>query len=185
MNISNVKAMLLANEGRVSYLYRCTGGKVTIGVGHACESTSDACKLPMVTAAGSPAAATEIANAYAAVSSAPLGLPAKDYRSLSELNLPEDAIDQLWSDDISTFTTSLRKNIPNFDTYPDPAQDALFDMAYNLGIGGLLRYHNLLAACRAGDWDRAATESVRPGISDERNKATAALFLQAKTVSAT
>ena len=139
----------------------------------------------MVTAAGSPAAAAEIANAYAAVSSAPLGLPAKDYRSLSELNLPEDAIDQLWSDDISTFTTSLRKNIPNFDTYPDPAQDALFDMAYNLGIGGLLRYHNLLAACRAGDWDRAATESVRHGISDERNKATAALFLQAKTVSAT
>ena len=131
--------MLLANEGRVSYLYRCTGGKVTIGVGHACESTSDACKLAMVTAAGSPAAAAEIANAYAAVSSAPLGLPAKDYRSLSELNLPEDAIDQLWSDDISTFTTSLRKNIPNFDTYPDPAQDALFDMAYNLGIGGLLR----------------------------------------------
>ena len=72
---------------------------------------------------------------------------------------------QLWSDDISTFTTSLRNNIPNFDTYPDTAQDALFDMAYNLGIGGLLRYHNLLAACRAGDWDRAATESVRHGIS--------------------
>ena len=185
MNISNVKAMLLTNEGRVPYLYRCTGGKVTIGIGHACESASDACKLSLVTPAGIPAAAAEITNAYTAVYSAPLGLPAKNYRRFSELNLPESAIDQLLNDDISTFTTALRKSLPNFDSYPDPAQDALFDMAYNLGSAGLLKYQNLLAACNAADWDRAANESFRHGISDERNKATAALFLRAKIVSPT
>lgn len=184
MNLSNVKAMLLKNEGQVEYLYRCTGGKVTIGIGHACETASDACKLPMVTAAGTPAAPEQIANAYAAVSSAPLGMPAKDYRSCSDLNLPEDAIDQLCNEDISTFTTALRKSLPNFDSYPDPVQEALFDMAYNLGIAGLLKYPNLLAACNAADWDRAAAESFRHGISDERNQETAALFLQAKVAHA-
>jgi GH24 family phage-related lysozyme (muramidase) len=181
MNLSNIKAQLLANEGRVPYLYRCTGGKVTIGVGHACESAFEACELALVTAGGSPASAEQINAAYAAVASAPLGLRASEYRSCSDLNLPDTAIDQLWDDDILAFTKAIRKNLANFDIYPDPAQEALFDMAYNLGVGGLLKYHNLLAACDAKDWDCAAKESHRLGISEERNRATAELFLKART----
>src|SRR5579864_3213408 len=165
MDIDNVKALLLANEGRVVFMYRCTGGKVTIGVGHACESAADACRLPLVTAAGTPASADQITAAWTAVSSAPLDLEAKSYRSYSDLSLPDAAIDRLWNDDISAFTAGLRKNLPNFDSYPDPVQDALFDMAFNLGIGGLLKFHNLLSACDSGDWNRAAQESHRQGIS--------------------
>jgi GH24 family phage-related lysozyme (muramidase) len=181
MNIDTVKAMLQANEGRIGYLYRCTGGKVTIGVGHACESASDACQLTLVTAAGTRASAEQIGAAYSAVFSAPMGLPAQHYRPYSDLNLPDAAIDELLNADISTFTASLRKTLPKFDSYPDCVQSALFDMAYNLGIGGLMKYPNLLNACAAGDWQRAAAESSRHGISDARNQSTAALFLQASS----
>lgn len=181
MNVSNVKANLLKYEGKISYLYRCTGGKVTIGVGHACESAADACRLPMVTTAGAPASADQIRTAWTAISCAPIGLSAPHYRTYSELNLPDAAIDKLWDEDISAFTARLRQKLRSFDSYPDAVQDALFDMGYNLGVDGLLKYHNLLAACDAGDWERASKESFRHGIDDERNNATAALFLQAKT----
>ena len=58
-------------------------------------------------------------------------------------------------------------------------RQALFDMAYNLGVGGLLKFRKLLAACTSGQWEIAATECHRAGIGDERNLETAALFLQA------
>ena len=32
-------------EGRVPHMYRCTGGKVTIGIGHAIETRADALNL--------------------------------------------------------------------------------------------------------------------------------------------
>ena len=180
MNVANVRGLLIKYEGRVGYLYRCTGGKVTIGVGHACETPADACKLPFVSEAGTPASSDQINAAFSAVSSATAGETASHYRACSDLNLPETAIDELLDNDIVNFTAELRKRLPKFDSYPDSAQDALFDMAYNLGLGGLLKFHNLLAACDAGDWERAAQESARNGIGVKRNPGTAELFRQAK-----
>ena len=54
-------------------------------------------------------------------------------------------------------------------------------MAFNLGVGGLLKFHNLLAACNAADWETAAKECHRQGIGESRNQETAALFRQALT----
>src|SRR5581483_7854962 len=117
MNIDNVKANLLANESRTNFFYRCTGGKVTIGVGHACESASDACALPLLTSTGSPASADQINAAFAAVA-APLNLRASSYRQYSDLNLPDPAVDQIWNSDIASFTAQLQRRLPNFNSYP-------------------------------------------------------------------
>ena len=35
VNIQNVQGRLLQFEGRTNFMYRCTGGEVTVGVGHA------------------------------------------------------------------------------------------------------------------------------------------------------
>lgn len=180
VNLANVRSLLIKYEGRVGYLYRCTGGKVTVGVGHACETAADAGKLPLMNTAGTAASSEQIDAAFSAVSTSPLGLIASHYRAYSDLRLSEDAIDELLDSDIVNFTAELRKRLPKFDSYPDSAQDALFDMAYNLGIGGLLKFHNLIAACDAGDWERAAQESARNGIGVERNQGTAELFRAAK-----
>ena len=69
--------------------------------------------------------------------------------------------------------------LPKWNTYAEPAQEALFDMAFNLGLGGLKKFPHMLRAVDAGDWATAAAQCHREGISEERNRATAALFLQA------
>ena len=68
-------------------------------------------------------------------------------------------------------------------TLKDPpcVQAALFDMAFNLGIGGLQKFKKLIAACDQAQWENAARECHRQGIGESRNLETATLFRQALT----
>ncbi len=52
-------------------------------------------------------------------------------------------------------------------------------MAYNLGVGGLGRFSNMLHACERGDFAAAADECHRRTCRDDRNEATRELFLAA------
>jgi lysozyme len=45
---------------------------------------------------------------------------------------------------------------PWWETLTDRQQRALVDLAYNIGVHGLLRFHEMIAAIEAKDWDRAA-----------------------------
>jgi GH24 family phage-related lysozyme (muramidase) len=88
-------------------------------------------------------------------------------------------IDALVSSDVHNFETALAAALPHWGTYPAPAQAALFDMAFNLGLGGLKKFPHLLAAVDAGQWEVAAAQCHRQGISETRNQQTADLFRQA------
>jgi len=165
-------------EGRVPFMYRCTGGEVTIGIGHAIQSSADALNLTWAVD-GRPATGDEIQTAWAAVAAAQIGLVAKAYAPLSPVRMADSDIDALVASDVTRFETSLAAALPNWSTYPAPAQAALFDMAFNLGLGGLKKFPHLLAAVDAGQWDVAAAQCHRQGISEDRNRQTAALFLQA------
>jgi len=89
-------------------------------------------------------------------------------------------IDEVNAADIERFEDALRAQLPAWDTYPEPAQLALFDMAFNLGVSGLFRkFPKMIAAVRARDWATAAAQCHRNGIQDARNEETADLFRQA------
>lgn len=164
-------------EGTTSYMYRCTGGEVTIGVGHAISDSAHAQELSWT---GAPAAAM-IAADFTRVAAAAKGFPAERYEGLTRCRLSAGAIEALLLQDIDIFAAQLTRQLPAWTGYPKSAQQALFDMAYNLGVGGLMKFPKMLAACAAGDWETAATECRRNGIGDDRNAETAALFRQART----
>lgn len=46
-----------------------------------------------------------------------------------------------------------------FDGVDEARQDALTDMAYELGARGLAKFEKMIAAVRAGDWPDVATEA--------------------------
>jgi len=165
-------------EGRVPHMYLCTGGEVTIGIGHAIQTPADALKLAW-SVDGRPATAAEIQAGYASVAAAQKGRVATSYAPLSPCRMVDPDIDALIAVDVTRFEASLAAALPNWNTYPAPAQAALFDMAFNLGLGGLKKFPSLLAAVDAGQWDVAATQCHRKGIGESRNLETAALFLQA------
>jgi GH24 family phage-related lysozyme (muramidase) len=178
MDASLVIPRVESFEGRVPYMYRCTGGEVTIGIGHAILAPADALSLTW-SVNGSPAADAQIEADYAAVAAAQIGLLASSYAHLTVCRMADSDIDALIAADITRFETGLAAALPNWNSYPEPAQEALFDMGFNLGIGGLLKFPTMLAAVNAGNWAVAAAQCHRKGISDARNQETAALFLQA------
>jgi len=173
MDPSEIVARLEKFEGRVPHMYLCTGDEVTIGIGHAIATAADAAQLTWAVGADAAQAG------WQSVAAAQKGLVASSYAGLTTCRMNDAAIDQLAAADVDRFTQSLAANFPNWNSYPAPAQAALFDMAYNLGIGGLKKFHNMLAAVDAGQWETAAQQCHRMGIGDARNQETAALFRQA------
>jgi GH24 family phage-related lysozyme (muramidase) len=165
-------------EGRVPHMYVCTGGEVTVGIGHAIFTADDAARLAW-TIDGRRANETEIRADYARLAAAPKGLAASGYALLSRIRMTDPAIDALASADVSRFEKDIAKTLPNWDRYPACVQAALFDMAFNLGTAGLQKFRKLLAACDEADWETAANECHRQGIGESRNLETAALFRQA------
>jgi GH24 family phage-related lysozyme (muramidase) len=178
MDLTPVIPRLQSFEGCEPHMYLCTGGKVTIGIGHAIETPADAVGLPW-SINGRPATDTEVQTDYASIAAARMDLTAPAYAHLTQCRMSPDDINVLVAADVARFEAKLAAALPNWSTYPEPVQQALFDMGFNLGVDGLLKFHMLLAAVDAGQWAEAAAQCHRKGIGDARNQQTAALFLQA------
>jgi GH24 family phage-related lysozyme (muramidase) len=181
-------------EGEVSFMYVDTRGYVTTGIGHLLKSSSDAEKLPWRhSTTGQPATPAEIRCAFERLSHVAAdykrehpdakGLPLKTAERVSDLVLPDGYATKLAATRVNgEFLKGLRHLFPAFDSFPMPAQRALVDMSYSLGVGGIEhKFPKLVAACREPipDFATAAAESHRSSSRESRNRATNQLFLEA------
>jgi lysozyme len=70
--------------------------------------------------------------------------------------ISKDESAYLLNNDIRRTTTDLAKALPWASTL-DPVRFAvLINMAFNMGVDGLLEFHNTLASVQAGNYDAAA-----------------------------
>lgn len=75
--------------------------------------------------------------------------------------LSDAAITQILDDDIRAHTAELEARWPFIQTLPDsPRRAALLNMTFNLGVGGLLKFVQMLPAIEAGDWATAARAAL-------------------------
>jgi GH24 family phage-related lysozyme (muramidase) len=178
---SQLKQMLIENEGNVQHMYLDTVGKVTIGVGHMIPSAADAQQIQFVTCGTSTAATTQqILAEFTNMGRQRPAMAASSYRQFAQLEMTPAAVDALLDRDISVMENGLRANLPAYDSFPGPAQDALLDMAFNLGVHGLIaHFPHLISAAVAKDWNTCATQCHRNGISESRNQKTADMFRSA------
>ncbi len=70
--------------------------------------------------------------------------------------LSESEIDFLLDNDIARFEGLLDKQLPWWRGQDEVRQRVLLNMAYNLGINGLLGFKNTLAYVKAKQYDQAA-----------------------------
>ncbi len=167
-------------EGRIPHMYLDTRGNVTVAVGQLLAKESQATELPFIDRQTSdPASDQQILTDFHSVRSAPIGRIASFYHSVTRLALTKADMDELLGRRLVEFEKNLRQDFSGFAGFPEPAQEALLDMIFNLGRAGLGRFVKLKAAVLASDWREAALESRRRGISDERNQAIRALFEKA------
>lgn len=160
-------------EGSYNHMYLDTRGFVTCGVGFMLPSARAAALCPFTPS-------TEIAADFATIASKPVGRLAGWYKQFTRCVLSETYIRAHFSQLCVGLVGNLRRDFPNYDLIPPPAQLALLDMAFNLGSAKLnTEYVHLKMAVAAQDWKTAATQCSRRGPSPARNAATAALFIAA------
>ena len=66
----------------------------------------------------------------------------------------------LLRNDVARTTHSLEAAIPWLDTLDDARRGVLINMAFNLGVAGLLGFRKFMAAMEAGDFEAAAVEMM-------------------------
>lgn len=77
-------------------------------------------------------------------------------RNLDDVGISEAEVDFLLMSDVGRAEGGLDANCPWWRQLDETRQRVLLNMAFNLGIGGLLKFHDTLAAVQAGNWNAAA-----------------------------
>lgn len=72
--------------------------------------------------------------------------------------------------EVDRITARLSMALDWFDDAPEPVQRALVNMAYQLGVSGLLRFRNTLALLQAGKYQDAAAEALRSRWAEQTPK---------------
>jgi GH24 family phage-related lysozyme (muramidase) len=172
---------ILKWEGYRRDMYVDARDNVMTGIGHFLPNARAALALPWKhRATGLPATGHEIWAAFEQVRAQAAGHGAPAHQRASDLVLPAGFAIELATRRLEReLLPALRRLCPGFDAYPLPAQRALVDMAYNLGVGRLIRFGSLIAACAQLDFRKAARYCHRWTSRAGRNEATRNLFLDA------
>ncbi len=180
----DLKARLRQHEGVVPHLYLDTLGLVTCGVGHMIPSPDAMDGIAMVRKDGTVAAPEEKIAEWRRVKELQAAMLPKYYEERTTLRMTPAGVDALQDADVVGFHSALSHLLPGFAAFPDPAQEGLLDMAFQLGAFGLMsKFPHLTVAAKARDWQVCAEQCHRAGIQEWRNTATADLFRRAAGVS--
>lgn len=74
--------------------------------------------------------------------------------------LKEHEVEFLLDNDIQEKYQSLRDNIEFFDSLPEGVQLSLMNMAFQLGVSGVLNFKRMIEALSIGHYDRAFIEAL-------------------------
>lgn len=176
MDTDKLNALLEKHEGRVPFMYSDRGphSVVTVGVGHALFTVGMAESLPFFYD-GAMAQRERIAEAWELVKrTGQGGYP---------VYLQESAIDSLLQADRDNAIAVSKRTFPQYDDYPECVQEAIADMAFNLG--SFVEFPRFSAAVRSRNWTVAAQECLRCGVGTQRNLDTQRLLLEAKQAAST
>lgn len=74
--------------------------------------------------------------------------------------LSSDEIEYLLDNDVDRVAYRLRHEFDWFKDLSDVRQECLINMAFNLGVGGLMNFKRMVRAMERGYWDEAAKEAL-------------------------
>ena len=181
INMDVLKDKIKFQEGSIDHMYLDTRGLVTIGVGNLIRSDEAATEINFLHRANSAMATNdEIIEEYWTLKEQPVGLKATAYERYTKLIITEQEINRLLGKHIEYFKNGLFEHFNGFDRFPVSAQEALFDMAFNLGLNGLFKkFPKMIRAAQNEKWEICAKECHRNGIGEARNDETRELFEKA------
>jgi GH24 family phage-related lysozyme (muramidase) len=169
MYLDDCAAAVRQWEGLVPWMYLDTVGIVTVAHGRALASPNDADALPFMVGTRR-ATLAEVTAEFFRVHTMERGHLPAHYRMESSPVLLDEDMNALLVCAVKDRDQALQRYLRGYLDAPDAAKVRAFDMAYNLGLAGLLKYTHFVAAFALGKWDVCAAECHRNGICDARNE---------------
>ena len=183
--------MIAQHEDFVPHMYLDSQSYVTVGFGRMMRNAAATAAIALIKVdvrPNRPATAAEKAAEWRTMQAlSPAGtrinFAARHYARYRTMELTRAEGTRLLEDSLGDAIAILRANYPGFADFPEDAQVAMIDMAYNLGN----RIHTVFVSFtrainqRGGpDWREAAAQSNRPQLSAARNLEIRNLFLSAR-----
>lgn len=81
-------------------------------------------------------------------------------RNLEDKGISENEAELMLSSDIHEVQDDLSKRLPVYSKLNQARKDALVNMAFNLGVSGLLKFKKMIAALDDEDFNLASKEMV-------------------------
>lgn len=141
MGTSSLVRELIKDEGYKRKPYRCTAGKLTIGIGRNLDDVG--------------LTAEETIYLF--------GQPLTKEEYISEFTKHGLSLKNAWflcENDIDRSLRDLRLIFKNFDSFTDNRQRALANMMFNLGLSRFMGFRKMIDAIQIGHWARAAREAI-------------------------
>lgn len=163
-------------EGIVRHLYLDSVGKITCGVGFMLPDEAACARMQWT-----PNVQEAIADFRRLKEEhGPFEkFAAAHYRPMVRAALAEDFMRQEFARRMADMAKLVGTAFVN--AMPLPARVAYLDLCYNLGVGGVSKFHHLNNAIAARDWLEASRQCHRQGVSEKRNAATSAQFASCAT----
>jgi lysozyme len=95
--------------------------------------------------------------------------------------LTKDEAAYLLGNDIARFTNALRTRLPWFDRIDEARQGVLANMAFQMGVDGLLGFRNTLGMIERGEYDAAANAMLQSKWAQQTPQRAARLAQQMRT----
>ena len=81
-------------------------------------------------------------------------------RNLDDVGITAVEARALLANDIAKASDGLTRALPWFLIAPEPVRRGLVNMAFNMGIAGLMQFQNMLRALETKDYNEAAVEAL-------------------------
>ena len=81
-------------------------------------------------------------------------------RNLDDVGITAVEARALLANDIAKATDELTRTIPWFAAAPEGVRRGMVNMAFNMGLAGLMQFQNMLRALEAKDYAEAAVEAL-------------------------
>jgi lysozyme len=140
--IELVEELLLKHEGYKEYPYKDTKGKLTVGIG---RNITDR-----------PITPKEVS--YLIVKNKITQSEGNNINVENRVSL--HAAKALLEEDVKSLINKMNVSVPCFKNLDMVRQAVLIDMAYNMGMGGLLEFKRTLAAVKDGNYKDAAKDML-------------------------
>lgn len=167
MSSERIVDIIVRHEGVVNHLYLDTTGHVTCGVGFLVTRTGDLGRYDWT----DTVRAMEDFRGLKELAASPGFVPDKSHHFYERLTgarmlRPTEGVSAV----LLRHELLLRNGGLDPSKLPEQAFNVVHDMAYQLGVGGLLKFFpRFVAAVQSGDWKTAAEECRVKQASAKRN----------------